>query len=81
MDFIYVWQEQEALIDIQRANNRYLMERFTGSTEFHDMEEVHMATENLLGTIRKIQQNMVVISEGSTVAPDKSILVKGSISI
>ena len=30
-----------------------------------------MATENLLGTIRKIQHNMVTISEGPAGTPDK----------
>jgi hypothetical protein len=69
-------QEQEALIDIQNTNNKYMLERFTGSTEFHDMEEIHMATENLLGTIRKIQNNMAAIPEGLAGTPDKSILEK-----
>ncbi len=66
--------EQEVLTDIQKVSTRYMLERFSGSPEFQNMEAIHLATENLLGTIRKIQHNMVTISEGPAGTPDKSLL-------
>ena len=66
--------KQEVLTDIQKVNNRYLLEHFSGSPEFQNMEAIHQATEDLLGTIRKIQHNMVAISEGPAETPDNSLL-------
>jgi hypothetical protein len=66
--------EQEVLTDVQKVNNRSMLEHFSGSPEFQNMVAIHLATENLLGTIRKIQHNMVTISEGPAGMPDKSLL-------
>lgn len=66
--------EQEVLTDVQKVNNRSMLEHFSGSPDFQNMKTIHQATENLLGTIRKIQHNLAAISEGPAGTPDISLL-------
>ena len=66
--------QQEALMDIQKEANSKKLALFKDSIEFQNMNNLHMATENLLGTVNIIQNNMVTISESHPETPDQTLL-------
>lgn len=67
-------EKQDVLLDLQKEANKKLLTLFSDSSEFHNVETIHAATEKLLGTISLIQHNMVTISEGPEGTPERSLL-------
>jgi len=66
--------KQEALLEIQKEANSKQLALFKDSAEFQKMKTLHSATENLLGTINLIQNNLVELSESPAETPDQSLL-------
>lgn len=62
-------EKQEALIRLQEYSNNILLMLYSDSVVFPQMKSIHSATNELLGTIGLIEQNMVEIAEGSAGKP------------
>jgi hypothetical protein len=72
--FYFRMGKQEALLDMQKEANSKQLALFKDSIEFQKMMTLHAATENLVGTINLIQNNMVKLSESPAEKPDQSLL-------
>lgn len=62
-------EKQEALIKLQEYSNNRLLILYSDSAVFPQMKTIHSATNELLGTISLIEQNMVEIAEGPAGKP------------
>jgi hypothetical protein len=66
--------KQEVLLEMQKQSNAKQLSLFRDSAEFQKMNTLHSATENLLGTINLIQNNLVKLSESPAETPDQALL-------
>jgi len=66
--------KQATLLEMQKVANSKQLALFKDSAEFQQMNTLHAATENLLGTINLIQKNLVKLSEVPAESPEQSLL-------
>lgn len=74
-------KKQEALATLQEKSNYNLLEHYRDSVSFPRMKIIHTASCELTDVIRHIEQNMVLIAEGSPDQVNTAIIeLSGSVT-
>jgi hypothetical protein len=72
-------KKQEALIKLQEERNDRFLNQYHDSVSYSNMAGINSATDELVGIINLVEQNMAAVAEENKNEPDQSILeLKGS---